>query len=145
MTKGKHNPNATDLRVPLKGRALEIVERLLGNGQNWLFPSKSRKGLIGPQTQPYMSTKVNYYQPYGRARPDHIRTRLTVTHWSPHDLRRTGRTMLSSLESPENVSEAIIGHVKPGVIGTYDLYKLDKERRRWLTRLDAKLEELIAA
>lgn len=145
LTKGLHNPNATDLRVPLVGRALEIVERLLGNGQDWLFPSTSRKGLIGPQTQAYMSTKVNYYQPYGRVRPDHIRTRLTVTHWSPHDLRRTGRTMLSFIESPENVSEAILGHVKPGIIGRYDLYKLDKERRHWLTQLDAQLESLIAA
>ena len=53
--------------------------------------------------------------------------------------------MLASIGSPENVSEAIIGHVKPGIIGTYDLYKLDKERRHWLTRLDAKLEQLIAA
>ena len=145
LTKGKHNPNATDLRVPLKGRALEIVERLLVDSEDWLFPSTSRKGLIGPQTQAYMSSKVNYYQPYSKSRPERIRTRLAVTHWSPHDLRRTGRTMLASIGSPENVSEAIIGHVKPGIIGTYDLYKLDKERREWLTRLDAQLESLIAA
>lgn len=145
LTKGRHQDNATDLRVPIIGRALEIVTRLRGNGAGWLFPSRSHVGVIGPQQQAYMNTKTNYFQPYGKARPDHIRTRLTVTHWSPHDLRRTGRTLLASIGCPDELGEAIIGHIKPGVVGLYNLYKYDKERRHWLTLLDAKLEALIAA
>ena len=140
FTKGVNVENATDLRVPLIGRALEIVKRLEGE---WLFPSRSREGVMGHQMQTYMQSKVNYLQPYCKSRPDHVRKRLTVTHWSPHDLRRTGRTMLAAMGCPNEVGEAILGHVQPGVVGVYNLYGYDKERRHWLTRLDAHLESLV--
>ena len=145
LTKGRHHADATDLRVPLKGRALEIVERLLGTGEEWLFPCELQGGGIGPQQQSYMNAKLAYRQPYCKTRPNHVRTRLAVTHWSPHDLRRTGRTMLASMKCPKEIAEAIIGHVTPGIEGVYNLYKYDKERREWLTLLDARLESLIAA
>ena len=144
LTKNRHQENAHDLRVPVVGRALEIVNRLRGNGSEWLFPSRSRAGITGPQQQTYMQTKVNYYQPYGRARPDHQRVRLTVSHWSPHDLRRTGRTLLAAIGCPVEIAEEILGHKKPGVVGIYNLYRYDKERRHWLTLLAEKLESFIA-
>lgn len=136
MTKGAHREAATDLRVPLIGRAMEIVQRLRVN-EGWLFPSVSRDGVTGHQVQAYMGSKVNYLQPYCKSRPDHVRERLTITHWSPHDLRRTGRTMLAALGCPNEIGESILGHVQPGVIGVYNLFRYDKERRHWLTALDA--------
>jgi len=139
MTKGRNQEKATDLRVPLVGRVLEIVQRL---GDGWLFPSTSRLGVVGPQKQTYMQVKVNYLQPYCKQRPDHVRERLTVTHWSPHDLRRTGRTMLSGMDCPVDVAEAILGHVQPGVQGDYNLHRYDKQRRVWLTLLSDRLESL---
>lgn len=144
MTKGKHRDTATDLRVPLVGRAIEIVRRL-EEKEGWLFPSVSRQGVIQHQEQTYMQSKVNYLQPYCKSRPDHVRQPLLVTHWSPHDLRRTGRTILASLGCPNEVGEAILGHVQPGVIGTYNLYQYDKERRYWLTALNVRLESVIQA
>jgi integrase len=140
MTKGKNRATATDLRVPLIGRALDVVQRL---GEGWLFPSVSRTGVISHQMQTYMQSKVNYLQPYCKSRPDHVRERLTITHWSPHDLRRTGRTMLSQLGCQTDVAEAILGHVQPGVQGTYNLNKYDSERRHWLQLWSDKLESLI--
>ncbi len=138
LTKGRHNPVATDLRVPLIGKAMEIVERLREGG-GWLFPSTSRSGVAQHQVQAYMQSKVNYLQPYCKSRPDHVRERLGVTHWSPHDLRRTGRTMLAAMGCPNEVGEAILGHVQPGVIGTYNLHQYNAERRQWLAALDARL------
>ncbi len=139
FTKGRNRAKATDLRVPLVGRALEIAQRL---GDGWLFPSVSRAGIVGPQSQAYMQSKVHYMQPYSRARPDHIRERLTVTHWSPHDLRRTGRTGLAQIGCPVEVAESILGHVRPGVQGVYDLFKYDSERRHWLSLWGNKLAEI---
>lgn len=132
MTKGRNQAKAFDLRVPLAGRALEIVQRLR-SGKGWLFPSVSRDGVIGPQKQTYMQSKVNYLQPYCKQKPEHVRDRLSVTHWSPHDLRRTGRTMLAQLGCPSEVAESILGHVRPGVEGIYNLHAYDSERRHWLT------------
>lgn len=140
LTKNRHIDAAVDLRVPLFGRAAAVVRRLMAGEGAWLFPSVSRAGVVGPQSQTYMQTKVNYRQPYCKSRPDHVRDRLTVTHWSPHDLRRTGRTMLAALGCPHEVGEAILGHVVPGVAGDYNLYRYDKERAHWLGRLDAHLE-----
>lgn len=141
-TKGRNRVDAADLRVPLVGRALAVVLRLEGD---WLFPSVYRSGVVGPQKQTNMQNKVNYLQPYCKTRPDHVRERLTVTHWSPHDLRRTGRTALAKMSCPTDVAESILGHVRPGVQGIYDLHKYDEERRRWLTMWADRLESLIQA
>lgn len=142
MTKGRNQDAAADLRVPLAGRALTIVQRLRATRDDWLFPSVSRSGAIGHQQQTYMQSKVNYLQPYCKSRPDHVRKRLAVTHWSPHDLRRTGRTMLAALGCPNEIGEAILGHVKPGVVGVYNLHQYNAERRHWLTLLSDRLEAL---
>jgi integrase len=144
--KGRHVEAAYDLRVPLVGRSLAIVERLLaeGKGDPWLFPSWSRAGVLQGQSQTYMQSKVHYMQPYSKSKPEHVRKRLKVSHWSPHDLRRTGRTMLASMGCPQEVGEAILGHVLAGVAGDYNLYQYDAERRQWLTRLSERLEHLAA-
>lgn len=141
LTKGANRDKAFDLRVPLVGRALDVVQRLRLN-DGWLFPSVSRAGVVGHQMQTYMQSKVNYLQPYCKSRPDHVRDRLTVTHWSPHDLRRTGRTMLAQLGCPVAVAESILGHTMPGVQGIYDRHKYDSERREWLTLWSNKLGSL---
>jgi len=140
MTKGKNRVSATDLRVPLVGRALEVVQRI---DTDPLFPSVSRAGVVGQQQQTYMQSKVHYLQPYSNSRPDHVRERLTVTHWSPHDLRRTGRTMLAQLGCPTDVAESILGHVQPGIQGTYNRHQYDSERRHWLTLWSEKLTSLL--
>ena len=146
LMKGRNVEAAYDLRVPLVGRAEKIVRRLCeAQPGDLLFPSIGRDGAIKPQTQAYMQSKVHYLQPYSNSRMDHKRARLTVTHWSPHDLRRTGRTLLASLQCPHEIGEAIIGHVLAGVAGDYNLYRYDRERRFWLTELDKKLEEFVEA
>lgn len=144
MTKNRNRDEAADLRVPLLGRADAVVRRLLQGPGVWLFPSTSRTGVVRAQSQAYMQTKVHYLQPYSKSRPNHVRKRLTVTHWSPHDLRRTGRTKLAALGCPHEVGEAILGHIVPGVAGDYNLYRYDKERLHWLGQLSAALEAIIA-
>lgn len=145
LMKGRNVEAAYDLRVPLIGRVLEIVQQLQEEVRAdipWLFWSKSKKGEIRGQAQAYMQSKVHYLQPYSKSKKEHIRKRLQVTHWSPHDLRRTGRTMLAALGCPHEIGEAIIGHVLPGVAGDYNLYEYDAERRLWLDRLATRLAEI---
>ena len=143
MTKNKHKINATALRVPLIGKALEIVKRRLASNDDWLFPKEIRRNLSPHVSQHYMGNQVALKQPYCQLYPERFRVRLTVTDWTPHDLRRTSRTLLSSLNCPEDIGEAILGHIKTGVKGRYDLYKHDKERREWLSVLDKKLKSII--
>lgn len=140
--KMRRNPLTTDLRVPLVGRAAAIVKRRIdAHGKRFVFPSV---GSTGHVQQRAIGVAVWMHMPYAETRPEHVRPRLLVTHWAPHDLRRTGRTMLSALGCPTDVAEAILGHLAPGVQATYNRHNYDAERRVWLTRLSERLESLVA-
>lgn len=149
LTKNAGNPNAVDLRVPLIGRAREVVLRRLdavGKG-GWLFATERGE----PYTQHDFSTYVYDLQPYStkaRRAAEHgrgeARERLPVAGWTPHNLRRTSRTLLAGLGCPREVAEAILGHL-PGVVeATYNRYTYDAERVAWLGKLAALLDGLPA-
>jgi integrase len=140
-TKNARHENATDQRVALSGRAEEVVlRRLAQTPKGFLFPSASKNGHL---EQKYISEQVYYYQPYCKVREELVRKRLPVSHWAPHDLRRTARTMLAALDCPDSVAEAIIGHMQNGIKGVYNRHSYDKQRREWLTRLAEHLESLV--
>jgi integrase len=132
---------AFDFRVPLIGRAKEVVQRRLAEHKGYLFPAKTETGYA---SQAGIQSQVHFRQPYSNSRPDVQRTRLTVTHWSPHDLRRTARTMIAGMGCPNEIGEALLGHVQPGVQGVYNLHGYDAERREWLQRWSDKLDILLA-
>lgn len=66
---------------------------------------------------------------------------LDIEAWTPHDLRRTVRTGLSRLGCPNEVAEAILGHSRSGIEGTYDLHKYEKECAQWLQVWSGYLDE----
>jgi integrase len=143
-TKNERFADAVDLRVPLIGRALEVVKRRMESvGESgWLF-----EDVRGEQyTQHDFSTYIYGLQPYSKkvARREGEGLVLTVTHWTPHDLRRTGRTLLAELGCPREIGEAILGHLPPAIEGTYNLHTYDKERRLWLGKLSKRLHSIQA-
>jgi integrase len=129
-TKNARFEEAVDLRVPLIGRALKIVQRRLETvGKSGLLFEDAR----GEQyTQHDFSTYIYGLQPYSEkvARRESEGLVLPVTHWTPHNLRRTSRTMLAVLGCPKEIE------------GTYNAHSYDAERRLWLTRLAKHLEGL---
>ena len=138
-TKNSWRSKAGDLRVPIVGRAEAVARRRKEQAVNgFLFPTST--GEMMKQT--VISHGVYYHQPYCKQAPNHTRPRLPVTHWSPHDLRRTARTMLAALGCPHDVAEAVLGHIQPGVAGVYNRHHYDRERREWLMRLGQYLDEL---
>lgn len=145
QTKTADVANAVDLRVPLFGQALEAVQRRLASvgASGWLFEDAR-----GEQyTQHDFSTYIYSLQPYSPKVVNRQSTGglvLPVTHWSPHNLRRTGRTLLASLGCPNEIGEAIVGHVPPGIVGTYNSFSYDPERTAWLKKLSDYLESLVA-
>lgn len=133
MTKNAKSPFAVDLRVPLFGRALEVVQRRMKTTPMFL-------GATGePMTQRIYSTYIYSLQPHSKR---HALLRCPVTNWTPHNLRRTSRTMLSALGCSNEIGEAILGHLPANIVATYNANEYDRERREWLMRLNEKLEEL---
>ena len=140
-TKNVKNEGATDLRVPLVGRAEAVVRRRLAvAGRGYLFPSQTS----GHTEQKVISHAVWHRMSYCKSHPQRERPRLPVEYWAPHDLRRTGRTMLAALGCPMEVGESILGHMLPGVEGVYNRHTYDRERREWLLKLSAHLEKCAA-
>lgn len=140
--KMRRNALTTDLRVPLVGRAEAVVRRRLGISEGaYLWPSH---GKLGHLEQKAVGLSVWYHMPATGLRPEKSRLRLPVVDWSPHDLRRTGRTLLASLGCPAEIAEAILGHLPPGIQSVYNRHGYDVERRVWLTRLAQHLETLAA-
>lgn len=141
-TKNSWRQDAHDLRVPLVGRAEAIVRRRMQIVEKgYLFPSAGRSGHVEQKT---ISAMVWMRQPYSKTRPEVPRTRLPVSHWSVHDLRRTGRTLLTALGCDSEVAEAVIGHMPSGIEGVYNRHRYDQERREWLQKLSDFYESLAA-
>lgn len=129
-----------DHRVPLVGRAEAVVRRRLqSEATAYLFPSRAERGHI---QQKALGVAVWTHMPECTVRPEWVRPRLPVTRWAPHDLRRTGRTLLEEMDCPERVAEAILGHAVPGVQGRYNRHTYDKQKLDWLTRWSERLEAI---
>lgn len=142
-TKNSWREEATDLRVPIVGRAALIVRRRMqvAGEDGYLFPSISPEGHVQQKT---IGAAVWMHMPYSETRPEYERPRLTVVRWAPHDLRRSSRTVLAAMGCSDEVGEAALGHMKPGITGVYNLHQYDVEKRHWLNLLNDRLEHLAA-
>ncbi len=69
--------------------------------------------------------------------------KLTVDHFTVHDLRRTCRSLLSSLKVPGHVAERCLNHKLKGVEGIYDRYDYMDERKEALGKVADLLEPVI--
>lgn len=144
LTKNRREKHAVDMRVPLFGRALQVVQHRLKNAaqDGRLFHTQDGE----PYQQHTFSTYIYSLQPYsekvGRREGDGLI--LPVTHWTPHNLRRTARTLLAQLGCPNEIGEAILGHMPPEILATYNAHTYDAERKQWLSKLSDYLEILTA-
>lgn len=141
-TKNAHVSEAVDLRVPLFGAALDVVLRRIETvGESgWLF----EKAPGEPYEQKDFGTYINSL--FSGSSKDKRRSGqgliLPMTNWSPHNLRRTSRTMLASLGCIDEIGEAIVGHLPKGITGVYNSHTYDAERREWLGKLSDRLTTL---
>lgn len=142
LTKNARFENAVDFRVPLVGRALEVVLRRMDavGKSGWLFEDAREE----QYTQHDFSTYIYHLQPHSVkvTRRQGEGLVLPVSGWTPHSLRKSGRTLLASIGCPQEIAEAILGHIPSDIIGIYNAYSYDAERRHWLTALSARLELL---
>lgn len=63
-------------------------------------------------------------------------------HFTVHDLRRTARTLLSSLGVKPHISERCLNHAIKGTEGVYDIYDYFEERKAALNSLSDLIQAL---
>ena len=114
-------------RVPLSALALEILrEAREGIGdERWVFRSPRAPG-------PVHDTAVDHAVKASRER-------LGAPGLTPHDLRRTAASHMTSLGANRLVVGKILNHAEPGVTAVYDRHGYDAEKREalelWSNRL----------
>ncbi len=123
--------NFAERYVQLPEQAISFLEYHRKTTGRYLFPS-SKTGL--PIQQKQLTEQA------WRLRRDN--RMLNIKPWTPHDLRRSVRTGLSRLGCPSEVGEAVLGHSKKGIVGTYDLHQYEPECREWLQIWADHLDEL---
>jgi integrase len=69
--------------------------------------------------------------------------KVKLKHWVNHDIRRTVRSNLSALRVQEEIREAVLAHVRPGIKRTYDVYDYLDEKREALELWAARLRSIV--
>jgi integrase len=122
---------ARDVQLPIQ--AIDFLKQLKLSTGDYLFPSL-RTGK--PIQQKSLTEQAWQLRSSGRM--------VKLEHWTPHDLRRTVRTGLSKLGCRNEVAEAILGHSRTGIEGTYDLHSYEAECKIWLQKWADHLDQLIS-
>ena len=66
-----------------------------------------------------------------------------LPRWTLHDLRRTARSLMSRAGVPSDHAERCLGHVLPGIRGTYDRHEYLAEKRRAFDALAALIDRVV--
>jgi integrase len=106
-------------RIPLSAPALAIVREMGGEGRGLLFGDMGEAAVH--QAIRRMETRLHV---------EGVREAFT-----PHDLRRTARSMMARLGVPEEVAERCLGHAQAEMVGTYNVHDYAKETRAAFRRL----------
>ena len=140
----KDSKNGAERYVQLSNQAVEFLKLLKLSTVQYPFQSVKTGKPIQQKSLSEMKWQLkNPDKLTNRRKLRAEQTWLTsIDDWSPHDLRRTVRTGLSRLGCPNEVAEAILGHSKKGIEGTYDLHSYEKECKAWLQKWADHLDGL---
>jgi integrase len=115
-------------RVHLSQLSIAELERVRAYERDgFVFPNRSHKPI----------DKDGLARVVGR-----MCSRLVMERWTPHDLRRTARTMWTDLGVDWVVGEKLLGHRLPGILATYDRGEQWEDRVAALDRWGRHLTEL---
>lgn len=127
----RETKSESERHVQLSRQAVQFLQSLDTKNGQFVFPSRLTH-------KPIRQGSLN-------VAADKLRTKglmLDIPHWTPHDLRRTVRTGLARLGCPSEVAEAVLGHSRKGIEGTYDLYRYEAECKVWLQKWADYLDTL---
>jgi integrase len=122
---------------------LGLLPRL--NGGPYLFSTTNGKSPTSLGSR--MKERLNHrmlrtLRALARVRREDSRT-VDLQPFVVHDVRRTVRSHLSRLKVAEEVREAILAHVRPGIVGVYDHHDYLDEKREALELWAARLREIV--
>jgi integrase len=118
-------------RVPLSAPAVAILRQLreLNGATPFVFPT-TRGSESGCLERVYKTV-------------DRIRKASGVTDFTPHDLRRTAASWMTSVGISRLTVSKLLNHIERGVTAVYDRHSYDKEKQEAVNAWAAKLQKII--
>ena len=114
--------------VPLSGAAMEILSSVADRNREHLFGRTRGVGFSGwAKPKKDLDISVKFAEP-----------------WTLHDLRRTVRTGLSKLGVQPHIAEALINHLPPQLVRSYDRNTYAAEKRAALDQWATHLKTIVA-
>jgi integrase len=131
------------------------------HGANWLLPAarnKTKVSLLRPLSRAAQATlpekRGTYvfttdkgktsFSGYSKAKAK-LDLESGVADWTPHDLRRTARTLMARAGVSREIAEICLGHTQPVIVETYDQYQYDDEKREAFEKLAALVRTIVEA
>ena len=132
--------NGIPIVIPVADRLIPYFKLLkaLSFGSKYVFPTRraGKKGHISDDTLNHALTNL-FGKKTGKLESStgNVLGQAGIEYFQIHDLRRTCRTLLSSLEVNDNVAEKCLNHKIKGVSGIYNQYQYFDERKIALNKL----------
>jgi integrase len=127
---GRRHKSKRDFLLPLSEAALRVIAKVpvIGRHQDkgFVFTTDGERALSG----------------FSKFKREFDRT-CGVSGWTLHDLRRTARSLMSRAGVAPDHAERALGHVIPGIRGTYDLHEFHDEKRRALEALALQINRIL--
>ena len=120
--------------LPLSDWAVDEIRSLMGISGNSLYLLPRKNGLL--PINPMLITRsverlVHRFQAVG------------IEPFTPHDLRRTGRTGLASLGIEDEIAERVLNHQKKGMKRVYDRFAYLPQKRNAIEKWAKYLRDLL--
>jgi integrase len=145
-------------RVYLTETALNLIGDTTGKG--YIFSGVQRKQKEGEKPKPEkpiarlsisqvvsrnlaVPVLVNGKPVFDKKGNPVTENKLGVADFTPHDLRRTAATFMASMGFMDEIIDAVLNHVKQGIIRTYNRHGYDKEKQQALEAWERKLNGII--
>jgi integrase len=128
---GEKAKNGMPHRVPLSPLARVVLDAIPEPHSAWLFPSPRGDGPVRGQSVDHAVHRNH--------------AALDIGDATPHDLRRTAASHMTSTGISRLVVSKVLNHAEPGVTAVYDRHSYDFEKRAALDSWSRRLEEIIGA
>lgn len=146
----ERSKNKREHRVYLTDTALELIGDTNGKGFIFPTPHKTKEKPIDSHALP-VAVRRNLSWPITDTKGKQLcdkdgkpatENKLEIEQFTPHDLRRTAATFIASMGFMDEIIDAVLNHVKKGIIRTYNRHDYDREKQQALEAWERKLKSI---
>jgi integrase len=128
-----------ELVIPLSALAQTVLSAMPKIGKSGLVFTTDGKHPIGGFSKFKRAFDAKVLAELRKENPE-----AELPRWTLHDLRRTARSLMSRVGVPSDHAERCLGHVLPGIRGTYDRHEYLNEKRSAFEGLATLTERIVS-